>query len=284
MKILIAADMEGVTGVVNWHQTEPAHADYPRFRKQMTADVNAAIEGVTEALTRADIEGVAESDGIQIVVADGHNDGTNILLEELDPRAQLNSGNDAPLCMVQGIDGTFDGVFFIGYHARAGSYMAVLDHTWTGQVMNVWLNGELVGETGLNAAVCGHFGVPVIMISGDQTACDQAMELLGPVEVAVVKQASGRMSAQCLTPLAAQKKICEAAVRAVNRLKSGEAPAPYQPAQPVHIRFELANSLLADNAALLPGAHRVDGRTVELEAPDMVVAYKAFRAAVQIAT
>src|SRR5512143_4039607 len=99
--------------------------------------------------------------------------------------------------MVQGIDQGIDGVIFIGYHARAGTQNAILDHTWSSRrVANLWINETLIGEIGLNAAVCGHFSVPVIMISGDQSACQEAEELLGAVEKAVVKQASGRMSAE----------------------------------------------------------------------------------------
>ena len=163
MKILIAVDMEGISGVVNWDQVDPRHAEYTRFRRIMTQDVNAAIQGCLAAGAK------------EVVVADGHASGYNILIEELDPRARLNSGNSAPLAMVQGIDASFNAAMFVGYHACAGSMNAILDHTWSSSsVANVWLNGVLVGETGLNAAVCGHFNVPVIMLSGDQTVCAEA--------------------------------------------------------------------------------------------------------------
>src|SRR5688572_2975635 len=173
----------------------------------MTQDVNAAIRGATEA--GAD----------EIIVADGHWNGSNILVEELDARARLNTGSPSPFSMMQGIDESVDGVIFIGYHARNGSSNAILDHTWSSKtVANVWLNDILTGEYGLNAAVAGHFGVPVIMVSGDQTACAQVMELLGDVETAIVKQATGRFAAECLTPQAAQELIFAKAARAVGRL------------------------------------------------------------------
>ena len=112
---------------------------------------------------------------------------------------------------MQGIDKGVDGVLFIGYHARNGSQDAILDHTWSSRIVsNVWLNDTLTGEYGLNAAVAGHFGVPVIMVSGDQTACAQATELLGNMETAVVKQATGRFAAECLSPQAAQELIATA--------------------------------------------------------------------------
>ena len=184
MKILIAADMEGVTGVVNWDHVSSEHAEYQRFRRLMTDDVNAAIRGVFQ-------EGAKE-----VIVSDGHGDGRNLLIEELDPRARLNAGRPSPFAMVEGIESGVDAAMFVGYHARAGAPQAILSHTWSGKrVSRVWLNGQEVGEIGLNAAVCGHFEVPVVMISGDQTACAEATEVLGQVETAVVKQASSRTAA-----------------------------------------------------------------------------------------
>ena len=272
MKILIAADMEGITGVVNWDQVNPAHSEYSRFRRLMTQDINAAIGGALSA-------GATE-----IVVTDGHSNGYNILIEELDPHARLNSGNGSPLGMVQGIDSSFDGVFFIGYHACAGSKNAILDHTWSSAtVSGVWLNDMLVGEAGLNAAVCGHFGVPVLMISGDQTACGEAKALLGNLEVAVVKQASGRMSAECLPPGQAHEKICEAAARAVQKQLSQQSPPPFRLPAPIQMRVAFMSSDMADRASMLPGAERLNGREISFSHPDMTTVYRAFRAAVSLA-
>src|SRR5512143_1764488 len=115
MKIQIAADMEGITGVTKWDQVDPNHADYPRFRHLMTGDVNAAVRGAFEA--GAD----------EVLVTDGHDRGTNIPLEELDPRVHLVCGDYTPLAMVQGVDQAVDGLIFVGYHARAGSQNAILD-------------------------------------------------------------------------------------------------------------------------------------------------------------
>src|SRR5512142_1332835 len=227
MKILIAADMEGITGVTTWDQVNPSHAEYARFRKLMTQDVNAAIRGA--------YDGGAD----EVIVADGHANGTNILIEELDPRARLNSGSPSPFSMMQGIDESIDGVIFVGYHARNGSPNAILDHTWSSKaVANVWLNEILTGEYGLNAAVAGHFGVPVIMVSGDQVACAQAAELLGDIETAVVKQATGRFAGECLTPETAQELICLAAEHAVQRLVEGDAPDPFVLDTPITVTVE----------------------------------------------
>jgi D-amino peptidase len=271
MKILIAADMEGITGVTNWDQVDPNHAEYPRFRRQMTGDVNAAVQGVCKA-------GVKE-----ILVTDGHDRGTNILLEDLDPCAHLICGDYSPLAMVQGIDQGIDGLIFIGYHARAGSQNAILDHTWSSRrVANLWLNDILVGEYGLNGAVAGHFNVPVLMLTGDQTACAQASELLGSIETVVVKTAVSRMAAECLPPQITEELIQKAAIQAVKRLIAGEAPKPLALTTPVHVTIDFNSSDQADQASVLPGSKRLDGRRLTFTSEDMLSAYFSFQAAVAL--
>jgi D-amino peptidase len=268
MKILIAADMEGITGVVKWDHVDTGHAEYARFRRIMTGEVNAAIRGA--------LAGGAD----EVVVADGHAAGTNILVEELDERASLNSGTVAPFSMIQGIGPDVNGVIYVGYHARAGTAFAILDHTWSGRVMGVWLNDTLVGEAGLNAAVCGHFGAPVLMVSGDQAVCAEVTALLGAVETVEVKRATGRFSGQSLPVAVTRQRIEAAAARAVQRLKAGDAPAPYQLSTPVRCAIEFSSSDLADGPSRLPGIKREGGRRITFEAPDMPAAYQTFRAAV----
>jgi D-amino peptidase len=272
MKILIAADMEGITGVVHADQTDSTHPEYQRFRRLMTADVNAAIRGA--------FDGGAD----EVIVSDGHGGARNILIEELDGRARLNSGSPSPFSMMQGIDGGIQGVILAGYHARMGTPNAILDHTWSSaRVAGVWLNGDPVGEIGLNAALAGHFGAPVIMISGDQTACAEAASLVGSLETAVVKQATGRTSAECLPPEVTQVLIHDTAKRAVKHLREGKAPKPLGVVTPVIVAVEFIRSEMADAASLLPGARRSDKR-IEVTADDMVAAYRAFRALVGLAS
>jgi len=273
MKILIAADMEGISGVTNWNQVTQGHFEYPRFRLIMTEDVNAAIRGAYAG------------GATQVVVTDGHGSGSNILIESLDPRASLNSGNTSPFAMVQGIEtGDFDGVIFVGYHARAGTHRGILAHTWSSQrVANVWLNEVVMGEYGLNAALCGHYGAPVVMITGDQTAGAQATELLGKLEIVEVKQATSFSSAECLIPQIAQKLIEGAAQLALERLVTGNVPQPFVIAEPVTGRVEFRFVEMADRASRLPGAIRINGTTIEFTSPDMPAAYQSFRAAVGLA-
>jgi D-amino peptidase len=271
MKILIATDMEGITGVTTWDQVTPGHAEYARFRRQMTEDVNAAIRGA--------FDGGAQ----QVIVADGHWNASNILIEELDPRARLNSGSPSPFSMMEGIDESINGVMFVGYHARNGTPSAILDHTWSRMtVVNVWLNDLLTGEYGLNAAVAGHFGVPVIMVSGDQTACAQVTELLGNLETAIVKQASSRFAAECLAPAVTREMICLRAQRAVERLAQGDVPKPFVLDTPITVTIEFFTSDMADRATRIPFTKR-QGTRVSLTAPEMDSAYNGFRAMVMLA-
>ena len=173
---------------------------------------------------------------------------------------------------------------FVGYHARTGARQAILSHTWSGRrVAGVWLNGAEVGEIGLNAAVCGHFEVPVIMISGDQTACAEATELLGEVETAIVKRATSRMAAECLSPEVAQEVIHAAATRAVRRLSTGEVPPPFLVQSPTTVAIEFRHPEMADRATLLPGTHRPGDSQVGYTAADVPSAYRAFQAMVALA-
>lgn len=267
MKILIAVDMEGITGVVSWDQVDPNHAEYSRFRRLMTGDVNAAIRGA--------FAGGAD----EVIVSDGHHHGRNILIEELDPRARLNSGSPSALSMVEGIQHGVDAVLLVGYHAAAGTLNAILCHTWSGAVTNLWLNGRPVGEIGLSSAVCGHFGAPVLMIAGDKAACAEAAALLPGIETAVVKVASRRYAAECLPPAQSQALIESAAKTAVEKFTRGESPAPLRIETPVRVRIEFDTPTPADNADMIPGVSRIDGRTIVFTAPDMPAAFLGFRSA-----
>jgi D-amino peptidase len=277
MKILIAADMEGITGVVHFDQVTPGHAEYGRFRQLMTEDVNAAVRGAFAA--GAD----------EVIVSDGHWNATNILIEKIDARARLNSGSPRPYSMIEGIDEGVDGALFIGYHARAGTPNAILDHTWSSsRVEGVWLTpagGErmAIGEIGLNGAVCGHFGAPVVMISGDQSACAEAASLFPGIVTAVVKQAKGRNAAECLPPSVTAELIEQCAAKGVDHLLGERPPKPLRLQGPVTVAVEYVKSEMADDAAILPGAQRAEAKVVEFIARDMHEAYRAFRSLVGLA-
>jgi D-amino peptidase len=260
MRVLIAVDMEGISGVVHWDQVKPGHPEYERFRAIMTDEVNAAIDGA--------LDGGASS----VIVTDGHNDGRNLLIEKLHAPATLNAGSPSPLSMVEGIQEA-ERVFFIGYHARAGTPDAILCHTWSDQVRRVWLNELEVGEIGLNAAVCGSFGAPVALITGDLAAVKEAGALLGPIGTVIVKSAHGRMAAECRPVAETRLEIRRTAAHAMVRNVK-----PFIVETPIRLRVELTRPDQVDRALRVPASKRLDGVTVEWVGDNMVGAYHAFRA------
>ena len=272
MKVLIAHDMEGISGVVDWRHTESGNPEYERFRRIMTAEVNAAIEGALAA------------GATDIVVTDGHGSGRNVLIEELNPKARIHCGSPSPLSMVSGADGGAAAAFFVGYHAAAGTRQAILAHTWScSRVLGVWLNGEPAGEIRLNASVCGHFGVPVLLVTGDQAAGAEATALIPGVTTVAVKQATAFQAAECLSPGVTHPRIRAAAALALRQYREGGLPKPLTVATPVRLAVDLGTPAMADIGSLIPGMQRVDGRRIEAEYPDMVTAYRAFRVAVSLA-
>jgi D-amino peptidase len=261
MKILISVDMEGVSGVVLGDHVRSSHKEYERFRKLMTAEANAAIQGA--------LAGGAQ----EIVVNDSHGRMANVLIEELDPAAELISGSPKPHYMMQGIGSDVDGVFLVGYHAASGTGSAILEHTSRGHLVEVLLNGQPVGEMGLNAAVAGSYDVPVLLVTGDRAVTEEATALLGDVETVSVKEGVSRSAARCLHPEVARQMIREAAQRALSLSVS-----PFVVVPPITLRIVFLRAVHADMAELVPGCRRVDGRTVEWRDEDMFAVYKAFRA------
>src|SRR6266446_3748366 len=180
MRVLISADMEGATGVTGWKDVEPGTPAFERFRKLLTGDVNAAVEGAFAG-------GATE-----VVVNEAHDGMRNILIEDLDPRAQMISGLHKPMVMMAGVDDA-DVVLFIGYHARAGE-PGVLAHTMSDDLVNVTVNDEPCSEGRLNAALAGDRGIPVGMVAGDDVICAEAEKLFEGVSTAVVKYAVDNFS------------------------------------------------------------------------------------------
>jgi D-amino peptidase len=266
MKLLIAADMEGISGITRWEQVNISHTEYAYGRSLLVADVNAAVEAALAA-------GVSE-----IQVSDGHWNGTNILLSDLHPAAQLHSGNPAPLAMVQGVQNGFDAAVFIGYHAMAGTPEAIMDHTWSSKnIANLWINHQLSGETALNASLCGYYHIPVLAVSGDQALAAEAKALIPEIETAIVKTATSRESGVCLPLELAHETIYETVYRGVMKFLDGKGPKPLNPPSPVPIKLEFMHSQMAARACYLPGSVREDGRTVSFVAASMPDAFFAFR-------
>jgi D-amino peptidase len=233
----------------------------------MTGELNAAIEGALAG-------GASE-----VLVNDSHDSMRNILIEELNHSVQLISGSPKPLSMMQGIDDSFHAAFFIGYHAQAGTAYSVLDHTYSSStVYQVSLNGHPMGETGLNAALAGYFGVPVVLVTGDKLLTEEAVALLGPMEVVAVKESYGRSAARCLVPEEAHQLIRQAAQRALSR---GGKPFVVEP--PITLTVDFVSSAHLDMAELIPGINRVSGRRIEFIHDDFLTIYKVWRAMLTLA-
>ena len=207
-KVYVSVDMEGIWGVVHGDQVSSTTPDYGPARKWMAEDVNAVLKGLWAA-------GAAE-----IAVNDSHGGMRNILADTLDPRASLISGTPKPLSMMQGLDSTFDAVVFVGYHAKAGTAQANLDHTISSStVYAIRVNGRELPELGLNAAIAGYFKIPVILLTGDGETCVQAKAILGQgVETLAVKEAIGRTAARMLPRETALNRLFESAARALKAL------------------------------------------------------------------
>jgi D-amino peptidase len=271
MRVYISVDMEGVAGVAHEDQTDPVdprHAqDYNRMRRLMTAEANAAIEGALAAGART------------ILVNDSHWLMRNLLAEELHPAAELLSGGPKLRSMVEGVELGFDAALFVGYHARAGTAHAVIDHTYTSRVHEARLNGRPAGELAINAALAGTYGVPVAMVSGDQALAAEARELLGPgIETVIVKHAVGRFAARSVAPAEACRRIREGGTAALGR---AHRPLVLEP--PIRLEVEFQLTQMADMAELAPGSRRTGGRTVEYVHEDYREVFRAWRALYNLA-
>ncbi len=256
MKIYISADMEGVVGVVTSEQLGPSGFDYAQARELMTAEVNAAIAGARAA-------GATE-----IVISDSHGNGQNLIMDKLPQDVTLIRSWPRPLMMMQGIDESFDGAIFIGYHTGTSNPEGVRAHTLSSaRLADVKLNGVSVPEAGINAAIAGHFGVPVIMISGDDAIVAEARSLLGQIDGAVVKWAYGFHSARTLMPAAANDLIREKARTAVSRIKEFR---PYVLDTPVTLDVTFKNYRPAEVLSYLSIVERTDSHSIRFIGKNMV--------------
>ena len=271
LKVFISVDMEGISGIVHGDQTTPGTAEYNDGRNWMAMDANAAIEG-------ARLAGATE-----IVVNDSHGSMRNIAYTTmLYPEAFLISGSPKPLSMMQGIDASFAACIFIGYHAKAGTEDAILDHTISGSVVRaIRVNGIEMPELGLNAAIAGYYGVPVVLVSGDTAVCRQAGEILGKEVVTVaVKEAIGRQAAKLVPMGETRRMISDGVKEALGKLAGMK---PYKLAPPYKFELDYHISAQADAGELLPQVKRVGARTIAFSADDYLEGFRTLRALIALA-
>ncbi len=268
-RILISADIEGISGVVHNDHSIPGGGDeYTRARRLMTQQVNAAVAGA--------IQGGAE----EVIVNDSHGGMRNILIEELHPAASLITGSPKPLSMMQGVERKVDGVLFVGYHSRVGT-AGVLNHTYSSRcVHELRINGELAGEALLNAGIAGYYGVPVLMLSGDTEAAAEIASFLPEAITVAVKEPVGRYAAFCYPLEDANARIQEAAADAMRLIGKIR---PYVARSPVTFQLRFMHTAMADAASLIPDSTRLDAMTVSYTHSDYIVAFKAARAMITLA-
>lgn len=249
MKIYIITDMEGVSGIWRPEQVQEGHPEYEKARRLLCEDVNSAIAGAFDG------------GATYVVVLDGHGSGGNLILEMLDERAIYETVKN-PLEVMPSLDESFDGLIQVGCHAMAGTLNGFLDHTQSSTSwFNLYVNGRKFGEIGQAGAYAGAFGVPVIMVTGDKAACEEARSFFGDIELVAVKEGLGRNRAKCIPPKYAHRMIHDAAMRAVQRVKTGVFK-PFILKPPIEIVLELCRSDYADEYATRPGVERLDARTV----------------------
>ncbi|HUS78548.1 MAG TPA: M55 family metallopeptidase [Patescibacteria group bacterium] len=268
-KVIISVDMEGITSIVSGNMTGTSQPDYGMGRSLMAGDVNAAIEGILEA-----------SDA-SITVSEGHGGMKNIRPEELHEAATLVRGTPKPLSQICGIDGSFDAAMFIGYHSKKGTLHGTLSHTYSGRAIHsLTVNGMEIGETALNAAVAGYYGVPLVLVAGDLAVTKEAKELNPKIVTVAVKEAVSRTAAKTLHPRVAREMIRRGAIKAMGKIDSIE-PFTFEP--PIEMYVKFTNAQMADGVEFMPTAERIDGRTIKFVLDDYIKAFGAFIASVAIA-
>jgi D-amino peptidase len=247
--------MEGIGGVVTAEQLGPTGFEYNRFREFMTGEALAAIEGAREA------------GATQFVVADSHGNMQNLLIDQFPNDVTIIRGSPRPLEMMEGIDSSFSAVMFVGYHSATTNPAGVRAHTISSATFaGISVNGRPMSESSLNAAVAGEFGVPVVLITGDQEATGELKTLLGDVETAVVKRAIGFHAAATMPPPASRALIKAKAKAAIERLKDFK---PFRIPGPYRLDLIYKNYTPAEAMALLPGIERVNAHTIRYSGKSM---------------
>ena len=262
LKVFISVDMEGITGVANWEDVSREGKDYDYFRKIMTEEANAAIEGALDA-------GAAE-----IIIRDSHGSARNLLPELLNKYARLiRDWSGGFMSMMEGIDETFDAVVFIGYHAKAGTPNAILEHTMSSRnLLDVSINNLSLPEAGINGLIAGYFNVPVVFAAGEKALCDQVKKLMGDVETVAVKEGIGN-STLSLHPKVSQDSIRKGvreALTKINKFKPFRLEAPYT------LVIKYKNEEMVHEKSYYPGAERTGNWELTFKSNDLLEVIKAF--------
>ncbi len=261
MKVFISVDMEGITGVTKWNETNIGEHDYEYFRKVMTEETNAAIEGALAA-------GATE-----IVVRDSHGSACNLLPELLHQEAKLlRNWSGSIFGMMEGINESFDAAMFVGYHAKANTPNATLKHTMNGKIEDLRLNGVSLAEAGLNALIAGHYGVPMAFVAGDKAIGDYCRGLFGDIESVAVKEAIGTATLN-LHPAKSRALIRAGVTKALQGLNRFQ---PYRLTPEYFMEIQFKDEHNANRGQWYPGAERVNATTVGFRSKDFIECLRFF--------
>ncbi len=268
MNVYISADMEGTAGVASWTQCDPSNTtEYPYYRRLMSLEVRAAIDGARDAGATG------------MLINDSHSAMRNVMWDELPGDVRMIYGNRKPFSMAQGADASFGAAFFTGYHAGIGE-PGVLDHTYTDTtIYAVRVNGVQCSEALLNAALLGLEGVPVVLVTGDRIAVEGVQVHLPWVGGVISKEPLGRYAADMLSPEVVRQRIRAAARSAIERIAEAR---PFTFAPPISLEIDFAGTANAEFVELMPGFERTGGRSVRFVHDDYRVVFRAFVAAFRL--
>jgi D-amino peptidase len=253
LKVFIVSD-HGIGSVVSDLQATPGRAQYQTYRHLMTEEVNAAIRSALAV------------GAIEIMVTDSHANLQNIIVEELHPIAKLVRGGPRPLCMMEGIDESFDAVIFIGGHARTGTRYAVREHSFGHDYLNIWVNNILVNEFIFDSMIAGYFDVPVVLATGDEAFTRQMEEFLPNIETVSVMKGVGQ-GAITIHPSKSRALIEQKTSDSLKRLSSFK-PAKLTP--PYTLKIEFAHVHFAELVSWIPGVRLENDRTISFTTEDFL--------------
>ncbi|MGO8950825.1 MAG: M55 family metallopeptidase [Ktedonobacterales bacterium] len=264
MKVYISTDFEGVAGIVDWDQIMVGSYDYELGRRLLLGELNAAIDGALAA--------GADS----FLVNDSHSSMRNLEPDRLHGKASLLTGKHKPMYMMEGLDESFDAIFFVGYHGSIGASHAVLSHSYNPRaIWEVRLNGDIVGETALNALAAAYYGVPIVLVTGDQVTAAEARQL-SPAPLCVeVKRSISRYAAESLHPDIARERIQQGAHAAV---ESAATASPPTFSGDIELSITFLTADMAEIAGWLHGVDMMSGgtRTVSYTSNQPLEVYRTF--------
>lgn len=266
LNVFISFDMEGISAVTSWREMKKDSKDSERTRRIATQEVNAAVRGIRKSGKKIG----------NITICDSHASGENLLVDELETGVSIVKGTPRKYYMMHGISAEYNVVFFIGYHAMAGTQYAGMEHTYSSaSIYNIRINAQRVGESEINAALAGHYGVPLGLVTGDDLLALEIRRFFGRnIQVVITKKGISRFAARCRHPKDVHQEIETKATRAVQKIKELKI---FEFKTPIKAEIELTNSLVTDMVELIPGIKRMNGRQVSFKAKDILEFYRILR-------